>query len=154
VHGGQSHRRVHLVYETRLRILEKTLADPAFPPALREARADAFFEAHLVGAAELFATGRTFEGDAAFQAAVRIRPDRVADAETMRRFARLLQPTGAQHQAVAARRWADVTRTLWRAVEATVAAPDADPEAVRLRWPARLAVLRTGVRLLRKRLGS
>jgi hypothetical protein len=154
VHGGQSHRRVRLVYETRLRILEKTFADPAFPEALREVRADALFEAHLVGAAELFATGHAPEGEAAFRAAMRIHPDRIADVDTMRRFARLLQPTGAQHQADAARRWADVTRALWRAVDATVAAPDAAPEAARRRWPARLAVLRTGARLLRKRLGS
>ena len=152
VHGGQSHRRVQLVYETRLRILDKTFADPALPEHLRDARADALFEAHLVGAAELFAIGRIAEAEAAFGAAMRIRPDRLADVGTMRRFARLLQPTGAQHQAVAARRWSDVTRTLWRAVEATVAAPEADPAMVRRRWAARVAVLRTGARLLRKRL--
>ena len=153
VHGGQSHRRVQLVYDTRLRILDKTFADPALPAALLGARADAVFEAHLVGAAELFATGQTPEADAAFRAAMRIHPDRIADVGTMRRFARLLQPTGAQHQAIAARRWRDVTRTLWRAVEGAVTAPDADPEVVRRRWPARRAVLRTGLRLLRKRFG-
>ena len=36
---------------------------------------------------------------------MRIHPDRIADPRTMRRFARLLQPTGAQHQTIAARRW-------------------------------------------------
>src|SRR5262249_53327322 len=55
VHGGQSHRRVRLVYDTRLRILERIFADPALPGDLRDARDDALHEAHLVGAAERFA---------------------------------------------------------------------------------------------------
>jgi hypothetical protein len=152
VHGGQSHRRAHLVYVTRLRILERVFADPALPPDLRDARDDAFHEAHLVGAAELFAAGQTADAEAAFLAAVRIRPASLGDAVTMRRFARLLQPTGRQHQADAARRWSDVTRTLWQAVESTLAAPDLEPEIARRRWAGRAAVLRTSLRLLQRRL--
>ncbi len=154
IHGGQSHRRVQLVYETRLRILDKTFGDPGFPAELRDARPDALFEAHLTGAAELFAAGEPAAAETAFRAAMRMRPDRLTDPVTLRRFARLLQPTGAQHQATAVRRWAGVTRTLWRAVAATVTAPDAQPAPARRRWAARVAVLRTGARLLRKRLGS
>ncbi len=154
VHGGQSHRRAHLVYVTRLRILERVFADPALPDDLQAARADAFHEAHLVGAAELFAAGETAAAEAAFLAAVRARPASIADHATMRRFARLLQPTGSQHQVDAARRWADATHTLWRAVEAILATPDLEPEIARRRWPARLAVLRTGGRLLWKRRAS
>ena len=154
VHGGQSHRRVRMVYETRLRILDKTFGAPEFPAELREARADAYFEAHLTGAAELFVAGEPVAAEAAFRAAMRERPERVADTVTLRRFARLLQPTGAQHQATAVARWAEVTRTLWRAVDAVVGAADADPALLRRRAAARLAVLRTGARLLRKRLGA
>jgi hypothetical protein len=121
---------------------------------VREARRDAFHEAHLVGAAELFAAGQTTEAQAAFLAAVRVRPESLGDATTMRRFARLLQPTGQQHQTDAARRWVEVTRTLWAAVGATLATPGLEPEIARRRWAARAAVLRTGARLLRKRLGA
>jgi GT2 family glycosyltransferase len=151
VHGGQSHRRVRLVYDTRLRILERVFADPDLPPDLRAARHDAFHEAHLVGAAELFAAGQSAEARAAFLAAVRARPESLGDGATMRRFARLLQPTGRQHQSDAARRWLDVTRTLWGAVAATLATPGIEPEIARQGWAARAAVLRTGARLLRKR---
>jgi hypothetical protein len=154
VHGGQSHRRVRLVYETRLRILERIFADPALPGALRDARSDAFHEAHLVGAAELFAAGEAAQARTAFVAAVRERPESLGDAATMRRFANLLQPTGHQHQQDAVRRWAQVTRTLWDAVEATLATPALEPDIARRRWAARGAVLRTGARLLRKRLGT
>jgi glycosyltransferase involved in cell wall biosynthesis len=154
VHGGQSHRRAHLVYVTRLRILERIFADAALPAELRTVRNDAFHEAHLVGAAELFAAGQTAEAHAAFLAAVRARPESLGDAATMRRFARLLQPTGRQHQTDAARRWVDVTRILWGAVEATLATPALEPDIARRRWAARAAVLRTGARLLRKRLGA
>lgn len=154
VHGGQSHRRAHLVYVTRLRILERAFADPALPADLRAARSDAFHEAHLVGAAELFAAGQTAEAQAAFLAAVRAQPECLGDVVTMRHFARLLQPTGRQHQTDAARRWMDVTRTLWAAVEATLATPALEPDIARRRWAARAAVLRTGARLLRKRLGT
>jgi hypothetical protein len=154
VHGGQSHRRAHLVYVTRLRILERVFSDPALPADLRAARSDAFHEAHLVGAAELFATAQTAEAQQAFLAAVRARPASLGDAATMRRFARLLQPTGRQHQIDAARRWVEVTRTLWSAVEATLAAPALEPDIARRRWAARAAVLRTSARLLRKRLGA
>ena len=80
VHGGQSHRRVQLVYDTRLRILERAFADPALPADLRARRRDAFHEAHLVGAAELFAAGQTAEAEAAFLAAVRVRPESLGDA--------------------------------------------------------------------------
>jgi Glycosyl transferase family 2 len=154
VHGGQSHRRVRLVYETRLRILERVFANPALPADLRAARSDAFHEAHLVGAAELFAAGEPAGGRAAFLAAVRARPESLGDAATMRRFVRLLQPTGRQHQQDAVRRWTHVTRTLWGAVEATLATAALEPEIARRRWAARGAVLRTGARLLRKRLGT
>jgi len=154
VHGGQSHRRVRLVYDTRLRILERVFADPDLPADLRDTRSDAFHEAHLVGAAELFAAGQTAEAQAAFLAAVRARPESLDDAATMRRFARLLQPTGRQHQTEAARRWMDVTRTLWGAVAATLATPGLEPEIARRGWAARAAVMRTGARLLRKRLGT
>jgi GT2 family glycosyltransferase len=154
VHGGQSHRRAHLVYVTRLRILERRFADPLLPAELRTARAEAFHEAHLVGAAELFATGQTAEAEAAFVAAVRERPASLTDDATMRRFARLLQPAGRQHRADAARRWADVTRTLWRAVAAALAAPDLASALARQHWAARAAVLRTSARLLRTRLGA
>jgi hypothetical protein len=85
---------------------------------------------------------------------VRARPESLGDAATMRRFARLLQPTGRQHQTDAARRWVDVTRILWGAVEATLATPALEPDIARRRWAARAAVLRTGARLLRKRLGA
>lgn len=149
VHGGQSHRRVQLVYETRLRILRRVFADPALPPALRAVETEAWFEAHLAGAAELFAAGQEAAGAAAFRAAMRLRPERVTDPATLRRFARLLQPTGRQHQIEAARQWAAVTRTLWRAVDAAMVEP-----ALRARrWAARAAVARTGARLARKRLG-
>lgn len=153
VHGGQSHRRVRLVYETRLRILERIFADPALPDDLRPARPEAFHEAHLAGAAELFAAGEVTEARAAFLAAVRARPASLGDAATMRRFARLLQPTGRQHQREAARQWMNVTRTLWGVVEATLATPALEPELARRRWAARSAVLRTSARLLRKRFG-
>jgi hypothetical protein len=153
VHGGQSHRRVRLVYETRLHILERIFADPALPDELRATRGEAFHEAHLVGAAELFAAGEVAEARAAFLAAVRARPDSLADVATMRRFARLLQPTGRQHQREAARRWMHVSRTLWGAVAATLATPGIEPELARRRWAARGAVLRTSARLLRKRFG-
>jgi glycosyltransferase involved in cell wall biosynthesis len=153
VHGGQSHRRVRLVYETRLRILDRIFADPLLPAGLRAARLDAFHEAHLVGAAELFTAGEETQAQAAFLAAVRARPDSLGDAATMRRFARLLQPTGRQHQREAAQRWMDITRTLWSAVEATLATPALEPELARRRWAARGAVLLTGARLLRKRFG-
>jgi glycosyltransferase involved in cell wall biosynthesis len=154
VHGGQSHRRAELVYRTRLRILERAFADPAFPAELRAARADAFHEAHLVGAAELFAAGQTADAQAAFLAAARARPETLADVATMRHFARLLQPTGRQHQTDAARHWMEVTRTLWTAVEAALAADALEPGMAPRRWAARAAVLRTGARLLRKRLGA
>src|SRR5262249_57386079 len=58
VHGGQSHRRVQLVYLTRLRILARLFARPDLPAHALAVRADAFHEAHLVGAAELFAAGQ------------------------------------------------------------------------------------------------
>ncbi len=151
VHGGQSHRRARLVYDTRLRILERIFGDPALAAELWAARNDAFHEAHLVGAAELFAAGQVVEAEGAFLAAVRARPQSLSDAGTMRRFARLLQPTGHQHQIDAARRWMNVTRTLWTAVEATLATPSLEPAIAGRRWAARAAVLRTGARLLRKR---
>ncbi len=153
VHGGQSHRRAQLVYLTRLRILEGFFARPDLPAEARAVRAAAFHEAHLVGAAELFAAGRQAAAQAAFLAAIRVRPESLRDPRTMRRFARLLQPTGWQHQTVAAGGWRDVMRTLWGAVEATLATPGLEEEIAGQRWAARGAVLRTGARLLRKRLG-
>src|SRR5262249_30735035 len=153
VHGGQSHRRVQLVYATRLRILERFFARPGLPPGVGALRAEAFHEAHLVGAGELFAAGQPAEAQAAFLAAVRARPESLRDARTMRRFVRLLQPTGWQHQVVATGGWREVMRTLWGAVEATLATPGLEAEIAGQRWAARRAVLRTGARLLRKRLG-
>jgi glycosyltransferase involved in cell wall biosynthesis len=153
VHGGQSHRRVLLVYLTRLRILEGFFARPDLPPEVRAVRAEAFHEAYLVGAAELFAAGQRCEAQAAFLAAVRARPESLRDPLTMRRFVRLLQPTGWQHQTAVVDGWREVMRTLWGAVEATLATPGLEPEIAGQRWAARRAVLRTGARLLRKRLG-
>jgi GT2 family glycosyltransferase len=153
VHGGQSHRRVQLVYAARLRILARFFARADLPAEIRALQDDAFHEAHLVGAAELFAAGQQAEAQAAFLAAVRVRPESLRDPRTMRRFARLLQPTGWQHQAIAASGWRDVMRTLWGAVEATLATPGLEEEIAGQRWAARGAVLRTGARLLRKRLG-
>src|SRR5262249_42769461 len=77
----------------------------------------------------------------------------LGDPRTMRRFARLLQPTGWQHQAAVVGGWREVMRTLWGAVETTLATPGVEPEIADQRWAARGAVLRTGARLLRKRLG-
>jgi len=153
VHGGQSHRRVQLVYRTRLRILDGFFARPDLPGAVRGVRADAYHEAHLAGAAELFAAGQRAEAQAAFLAAVRARPQSLRDPLTMRRFARMLQPTGWQHQAAVTSGWREVMRTLWDAVEGTLATPGLEAEIAGQRWAARGAVLRTGARLLRKRIG-
>ena len=154
VHGGQSHRRAELVHRTRLRILERVFATPSLPADLRAARSDAFHEAYLLGAAELLAAGETAAAEAAFAAAVRLRPGSLRDPATLRRLALLLQPAGHQHQIDAAQQWLQVTRTIWRMVGATLAAPDLEPEIAGGRWAARAAVLRLGGRLLRKRLGS
>ena len=153
VHGGQSHRRVQLVYATRLRILDGFFARSGLPDAVRAVRADAYHEAHLAGAAELFAASQRAEAQAAFVAAVRARPQSLRDPRTMRRFARLLQPTGWQHQAAVTSGWREVMRTLWDAVEGTLATPGLEAEIAGQRWAARGAVLRTGARLLRKRIG-
>ena len=154
VHGGQSHRRVQLVYDTRLRILDKHLRRPgASGRLLRGAR-----RRGLRGASG----GR--------RRAVRDRPDARGGGGVPRRHARsarIASPTWAPCAASRAccSRPARSTRRSLRAAgatsrgrcggrsRATVTAPDADPEVVRRRWPARRAVLRTGLRLLRKRFG-
>jgi len=151
VDPGQSHRRAALKHTTRLRILERTFADPSLPAALATARAEVFQRAYLRATVELLDAGLPEDARAAFAEAVRARPALLAEPRAFRSLARALMPTGRQSQAHAAREWRAVTRTLGSLVEHAVR--EIAPPS-RLRWTARWNVLRTGARLLRKRVGG
>ena len=155
VHPGQMHKHgAERRLRNRLAILDKVRADPQLPPPLRALEAVARQNAYLQAAAHRLRAGERRDGADAFAAAVACRPALVADPRALLRFARLLFPTGAQKQAavVAARR--TVMRTLRTAVDDLFARPDLDPAVRRLRWPARLALLRLGLRLARKGVGG
>ena len=112
-----------LVYETRLRILERVFADPALPAGLC-ARRGATPSTRRIWWARRSCSPRARrpEAEPPSCAAVRARPESLGDAATMRRFARLLQPTGRAAPGGSPRgAGRDVTRTLWGAVEATLA---------------------------------
>jgi len=151
VHPGQSHRRAALKHTTRLHILTRTFDDPAFPPALAGSRAEVFQRAYLRATVEMLDAGLPADAQRAFVEAVRARPEVLAEPGVYRSLARLLMPTGRQSQAHAAREWLGVTRTLGSLVEHAVREADMPS---RLRWAARWNVLRTGARLLRKRVSA
>jgi GT2 family glycosyltransferase len=151
VHPDQSHRRAALKHATRLHILARTFDDPAFPPALVGSRGEVFQRAYLRATAELLDAGLPADAQRAFVEAVRARPGVLAEPGVYRSLARLLMPTGRQSQAHAAREWLAVTRTLGSLVEHAVREAEM---STRLRWAARWNVLRTGARLLRKRVGA
>jgi glycosyl transferase family 2 len=154
VHPGQMHKHgADRRLRNRLAILDKVRAAPDLAPEIRALEAVARQNAYLQAAAHRLRAGERREGADAFAAAVACRPALVADARALMRFARLLFPTGSQKKAavVAARR--SVMRTLRTAVDDLFARPDLDPAVRRLRWPARVALIRLGLRLARKGVG-
>ncbi|TMA98110.1 MAG: hypothetical protein E6J70_14895, partial [Deltaproteobacteria bacterium] len=136
VHPAQSHGQTRMMLASAIRVLERFFSDSDLPPALREMEGQAFQAAYLRGAAECYRAGLVADGDRAFHAAARARPDFLGEPASLRRFCRDLMPTGAQHQ--------DVIVTSWRAVTWTAAR----------RGRARWATLRLTARLARKRLRS
>src|SRR5207253_60604 len=89
-------------------------------PALRAMEGRAFQAAYLRGAAECYRAGLIADGDRAFHAAARARPDFLGEPASLRRFCRDLMPTGAQHQDVVVTHWRDITRRLRRAMRTLV----------------------------------
>ena len=154
VHPAQSHGQTRMMLASAIRVLERFFSDSDLPPALREMEGQAFQAAYLRGAAECYRAGLVADGDRAFHAAARARPDFLGEPASLRRFCRDLMPTGAQHQDVVVTRWRAVTRTLRRAMRTLFQRPGLEPEIAARRGRARWATLRLTARLARKRLRS
>ena len=152
VHPGQMHRHGA---DRRLRnalvIFDRVFADPALPAHLRSLEGVARQNVYFAAAAHHYRSGEAAAGRAAFRAGMEARPATLADHRALLRFARLLFPTGAQGQTALATHWRSVAGTLRDAVGGVFDPPRPAPVVARLRWPARIAVLRATMRLARKR---
>ena len=154
VHPAQSHGQTRMMFASAIRVLERFFADSDLPPALRAMEGQAFQAAYLRGAAECYRAALIADGDRAFHAAARARPDFLGEPASLRRFCRDLMPTGGQHQDVVVTHWRDITRRLRRAMRTLFRRPGLEPAIAALRGRARWATLRLTARLAWKRLRS
>ena len=154
LHPAQSHGQTRMMLASAVRVLERFFADPELPPGLRAMEGRAFQAAYLRGAAECYRAGLVTDGDGAFHAAARARPEFLGEAASLRRFCRDLMPTGAQRQDVVVLHWREATRTLRRAMRRLFHRSRLEPEIAAFRGRARWAALRLTARLARKRLRS
>ncbi len=154
LHPAQSHGQTRMMLASAVRVLERFFADPELPPGLRAMAGRAFQAAYLRGAAECYRAGLVADGDGAFHAAARARPEFLGEAASLRRFCHDLMPTGAQRQDVVVLHWREATRTLRRAMRTLFRRSRLEPEIAAFRGRARWAALRLTARLARKRLRS
>lgn len=145
--GGQERRLAD-----SLEILDRVFADPDLPADLRALAPRVYQNAHLRIAAIYYRAGAQAEGGGALHAALRARPGFLGEPQSLRQFCRLLLPTGTQGQAALVADWRRVTRLCRTALHDVLSRPDLEPELARMRWPARLNLLRLTGRLARKRL--
>ena len=154
VHPAQSHGQTRMMLASAIRVLQTFFADPDLPPALRRLEGEAFQAAYLRGAAECYRAGLLADGDRAFHAAARARPEFLGELATLRRFCRDLMPTGAQHQDVVVVHWRTAARTIRGAMRTLFRRAALEPEIAALRGRARWATLQLTARLGWKRLRS
>jgi glycosyltransferase involved in cell wall biosynthesis len=152
VHAAQMHKHgAGRRLSNRLAVLSQVFADPRLPPAVRALEPRAFQSAYLRGAADYYAAGERGEGGKAFLAALRARPAILAEPRSLYEFCRLLVPIGFRSQAAMVADWRRVTTILRTAVADALGTPGLEPELARLRWRARMTVIRVTARLIRKR---
>lgn len=149
MHGNASR-----MCENRLRVLDKTFADPELPADLARARSLAYHIAYLVAACDHYRAGDRAAGNRWFRAAVDLRPALVTDPESLRTFCRWLLPLGYQRTIVMVAEWRQLWRILRGALGDLFDAPDVSADIARLRWQARLASWRAVAPLVRKRIAS
>jgi len=145
------HRDPGRMLVNRLRVLDKTFADPGLPPDVRALRARAYQNVDLTAACDYYRVGDRNRGVQALRAALVRDPTLIADVRGIRRLQRCLLPIGHQAEAEVLARGAELDGLVARMLGDVFALRDLEPAIAAFRWRARVAIWRARARHLRKR---